>query len=71
VNGEDIHWKPGQKAIFTGINGKTARVTIKTGKLINAVGGATGACMDVIFDDEGLHFLVRVKQLSIVPAGSK
>lgn len=67
TSGENIRWMAGDKATFTGTNGKTSRVTITTGERVLAIGAADDICMEVTFDDENnIAFCVRAKQLSLV-----
>lgn len=66
TSGEHIKWMPGQKAIFIGTNGKTARVTIKNGERVRAIGAADALCYEVTFDDENnIEFCVRARQLRL------
>ena len=67
TNGENVRWRPGQKARFLRADGGETIVTIMTGDLVTAEGAPPGVpLIEVTFDEEGgVAYCVRAAQLRL------
>lgn len=67
TNGENVRWRAGQKARFTGNTGRVSIVTIMTGEPVSVMAAPGTLCMEVTFDEENDEpYCVRASQLRIV-----